>query len=116
MFFSQAASEPPIETTKTLSPRRIVRMHLRRALPVLRPVVVITPNPDGGRSMKNGSSNALRTRPPCNERTKGLWRRSATYLPSTYMPEFSSSHCDRSLSNERAFEHWLIRSPFELPR
>jgi hypothetical protein len=46
-----------------LFPLRVTRMHLRCAFPVLRPVVVITPNPDGGRAKKNGNINALRTRP-----------------------------------------------------
>jgi hypothetical protein len=48
-------------------------MHLRRAFPVLRPVVVITPNPDGGRAKKNGSINALRTRPSLAERMRRLY-------------------------------------------
>src|SRR6188472_2653069 len=38
-------------------------MHFRRVLPVLRPVVVITPNPEGGRNRKTGSVSALTTRP-----------------------------------------------------
>jgi hypothetical protein len=48
MFFSQAARAPPIETMYALLPRRMARTHLRRFFPVLRPIVVITPNPRGG--------------------------------------------------------------------
>src|ERR1700728_1020106 len=45
-------------------------MHLRRVLPVLRPVVVMTPYPEGGRTAKNGSISALRIRPSLAERIR----------------------------------------------
>jgi hypothetical protein len=53
---------------------RVTRMHLRRAFPDLRPVVVITPNPDGGRGKKNGNINPLRMRPSLAERMRRLCR------------------------------------------
>jgi hypothetical protein len=43
-------------------------MHFRRAFPVLRPVVVITPNPGCGSNRKSGSVSALTTRPSRAER------------------------------------------------
>jgi hypothetical protein len=81
MFLIQAVDPPRrrIETTYALSPRRIARTHLRRALPVLRPVVVITPHPRGGNRVNQGSISALRTRAPVEELTNGLCRRSGTY-------------------------------------
>jgi hypothetical protein len=47
-------------------------MHFRRAFPVLRPVVVITPNPDGASNMKSGSVSALTLRPSRAERMSRL--------------------------------------------
>jgi hypothetical protein len=67
-----------IITMYALFPLRITWMHLRRALPVLRPVVVSTPNPEGGRAVKNGSIIALRTRPPLADCMNGLRFRSGT--------------------------------------
>ena len=57
-------------------------MHFRRVLPVLRPVVVITPNPDGGRSRKGGSVSALTTRPSRAEADEApvLWSLCASRL------------------------------------
>ena len=55
-----------------LFPLRVMRMHLRRVFPVLRPVVVITPNPDGGRTRNMGSISALKIRPSLAERIRRL--------------------------------------------
>src|SRR5439155_185896 len=50
----------------------MTRTHLRRVFPVRRPVVVSTPNPEGGRTVNHGSISALRVRPPAADRVKGL--------------------------------------------
>ena len=47
-------------------------MHFRRAFPVLRPVVVITPYVDGGSSRMGSSVSAFTTRPSRGERMRRL--------------------------------------------
>ena len=71
-FFSQAVER--IDTMYALLPLRIARTHLRRALPVLRPVVVSTPKPAGGRTMNPGSISALRQPAARGVRMNGLCR------------------------------------------
>src|SRR5437764_12245108 len=51
-------------TRYALFPFRITRMTLRRALAVLRPIVVSTPYPAGDRIMAKGSIAALSRAPP----------------------------------------------------
>ena len=77
-FFSQAVGR--IDTMYALSPLRIARTHLGRALPVLRPVVVRTPKPAGGRIMNPGNVSALNSRPPAGVRMNGLCWRSAAIM------------------------------------